>query len=77
MLRPVALALFLSGLCPRLPAQPAKETAPTQTVQLKDVKIPKIQSKPRIEEFLNGHSRSDMFFVDDFRQPGSLTARSP
>src|SRR4030081_3198628 len=41
-------------------------------IQTKDVVIPKISRKPKIEEFLNGDSRSDMKRIDDFsqRNPG-------
>jgi len=38
------------------------------TVQVKDLKIPKLASRPQLEEFLNGRSRDDMKRVDDFRQ---------
>jgi hypothetical protein len=37
-------------------------------VQIKDIEIPKLRSRPRLEEFLNGASRADMKHVDDFRQ---------
>ena len=69
MLRSVAVALCLSGLCSITHAQtsPAQNT-PAQTTQIKDLKIPHISSKPRIEEFLDGHSRSDMMHIDDLRQ---------
>src|SRR5215475_11828430 len=38
------------------------------TVQVKDLQIPKLTSRPQLEEFLNGRSRLDMKRVDDFRQ---------
>src|SRR3954453_8171113 len=36
--------------------------------QIKDIEVPKLKSRPRLEEFLNGESRADMKRVDDFRQ---------
>ncbi|MEO8592602.1 MAG: DUF5916 domain-containing protein [Candidatus Solibacter sp.] len=42
-------------------AQPA-------TVQLRDIQIPKLASRPQLEQFLNGRSRDDMKRIDDFRQ---------
>ena len=36
--------------------------------QAKDIRIPKIDRKPVLEEFLNGNSRADMKRIDDFRQ---------
>jgi hypothetical protein len=38
------------------------------TAQIKDIRIPKIDRKPALEEFLGGNSRPDMKRVDDFRQ---------
>jgi hypothetical protein len=38
------------------------------TVQVKDIQIPKLASRPQLEQFLNGQSRSDMKRIDDFRQ---------
>ena len=38
------------------------------TAQPRDIKIPRVTSRPRLEEFLEGRSRSDMLRVDDFRQ---------
>jgi len=38
------------------------------TAQIRELQIPKIQNPPRLEEFLEGKSRSDMKRVDDFRQ---------
>ncbi len=35
---------------------------------MKNVKIPRLASKPKLEEFLDGHFRADMLRVDDFRQ---------
>src|SRR3954447_6707944 len=45
-------------------------------VQVKDIQIPKLDSRPKLEQFLNGASRSDMKRVDDFRQrsPGDGVA---
>ena len=36
--------------------------------QNKDIRIPKLATRPNIEQFLDGRSRSDMLRVDDFRQ---------
>ncbi len=36
--------------------------------QIKDIQIPKLRSRPRLEQFLNGASRADMKHIDDFRQ---------
>jgi hypothetical protein len=36
--------------------------------QIKDVKIPRIQGRPQLEQFLQGNSRADMLRIDDFRQ---------
>ena len=44
------------------------QVQPQATVQIKDIQIPRISSKPSIEEFLNGNSRADMKRIDDFRQ---------
>jgi hypothetical protein len=43
--------------------------------QIKDVKIPRIQGRPQLEQFLQGNSRADMLRIDDFRQrqPGDGT----
>ena len=38
------------------------------SVQVKDIQIPKLSSRPRLEQFLNGASRADMKRIDDFRQ---------
>ncbi|HWF07036.1 MAG TPA: DUF5916 domain-containing protein [Bryobacteraceae bacterium] len=62
-----ALLLYLSFLCLPLSAQTAAPAAP-KTVQIKDLRIPRLTTKPRLEEFLNGHSREDMLRIDDFRQ---------
>ncbi|MCU1238860.1 MAG: rane associated hydrolase [Candidatus Solibacter sp.] len=35
---------------------------------MKDIQIPKISSRPRLEQFVGGASRADMKRVDDFRQ---------
>ena len=58
-----ALVAYLFGLGLPLLGQ----TAPP-TIQIKDLRIPRVASKPRLEEFLGGHSREDMLHVDDFRQ---------
>ena len=63
MLRPVAIqALCLSALTVAASAQPAP------AAQIRNLQIPKIQKPPRLEEFLEGNSRSDMKRIDDFRQ---------
>ena len=36
--------------------------------QSKDVQIPRIARPPKLEDFLNGQTRSDMRRIDDFRQ---------
>ncbi len=62
MLSRATFALCLSVLADAVFAQvPA-------TVQIKDLQIPKLTSRPRIEQFLNGQTRSDMKRIDDFRQ---------
>jgi len=38
------------------------------TVQIKDIQIPKLTSRPLLEQFLNGQGRPDMKRIDDFRQ---------
>ena len=43
-------------------------SAQTPTGQIKDLQIPRIRSRPRLEEFLNSNARVDMKRVDDFRQ---------
>ncbi len=68
MPRHVVLILCLSALCPRVQSQTAPEAATAPKAQIKDFKIPRITSKPKIEEFLDGHSRTDMLHIDDFRQ---------
>jgi hypothetical protein len=37
-------------------------------VQLKDIRVPKLTSRPELEQFLDGRFRLDMLRVDDFRQ---------
>jgi hypothetical protein len=69
MSRPVVLVLWLSALCSLLRSQTTRETAAVQRPQIKDLKIPRIASKPQIDEFLGGRSRSDMLHIEDFRQP--------
>jgi hypothetical protein len=66
MLRPAAVALWLSTLIVPLHAQPAPP--PPSSAQIKDIHVPKLTSPPRIEQFLGGASRGDMQRVDDFRQ---------
>ena len=84
MLRRVAVALCLIAalvpLCAQAPSPietPAVKQAPALK-QIKDLHIPRITTKPLIEEFLNGASRQDMQRVDDFRQrnPGDGVAVS-
>ena len=43
-------------------------SAQTPPGQIRDLPIPRIRSRPRLEEFLNGNARADMKRVDDFRQ---------
>ncbi|HVV47822.1 MAG TPA: DUF5916 domain-containing protein, partial [Bryobacteraceae bacterium] len=45
----------------------AAQSAPPEA-QLKNIRVPRITTKPRIEEFLDGRSRPDMLRIDDFRQ---------
>jgi hypothetical protein len=63
MPRPLIFLAFAFALCSAAAAQPAPAEA-----QIKDIQIPRIATKPRIEEFLDGHSRADMLRIDDFRQ---------
>lgn len=69
----VSLTLLLVGLCAMLRAQTVPALGETR-----NLRIPKVATPPRLEEFLGGHSRSDMFQVDDFRQrsPGDGVAVS-
>jgi hypothetical protein len=62
----VALAVSLPVLSVAASAQ-----APA-TVQIKDIQIPKVASRPQLEEFLNGQGPSDMKRIEGFlqRQPG-------
>src|SRR6266545_609059 len=53
------------------------------TAQVKEIRIPNIASRPKLEQFLGGASRADMKHVDDFRQrspgdgvPGSRKTRA-
>jgi hypothetical protein len=64
MPRCAALVAGLSLLCTLL----AGQTKPPATVQIKDLKIPRLSTQPRLEEFLNGNAREDMLHIDDFRQ---------
>ncbi len=75
MPRPVALFVYLTALYSLVHAQTGREAG---EAQIKDLKIPKITSKPKLEEFLGGRFRSDMLRVTDFRQrqPGDGEAVS-
>src|ERR1035441_9452977 len=71
MLRPAAVALWLSTLIVPLHTQPPPPPpAPAQIkpAQIKDLQIPKLTTPPRIEQFLGGASRADLRRIDDFRQ---------
>jgi hypothetical protein len=46
----------------------AVRAQPPASEQIRNLQIPKINKPPRLEEFLNGNSRADMKYVDDFRQ---------
>jgi hypothetical protein len=59
---PAALTLCLLALAVALGAQP------TTTTQIKDIRIPKVSRRPKLEEFLDGLGRADMKRIDDFRQ---------
>src|SRR5689334_152744 len=63
MPRRLPLPVLAFALCCTASAQSAPPEA-----QLKNIRVPRITRKPRIEEFLDGHSRSDMLRIDDFRQ---------
>ncbi|MGA2268973.1 MAG: DUF5916 domain-containing protein [Bryobacteraceae bacterium] len=63
MPRRTAYPLCLLALSVVLRAQPAPPKP-----QVKDVKVPKIRTKPQLEQFRDGGSRSDMTRIDDFRQ---------
>ena len=56
--------LWLFALIVSLHAQPV----PSPVVQIKDIRVPKLASPPRLEQFLDGASRADMKRIDDFRQ---------
>lgn len=60
---PLLLAA-LSGLACAQTQTPEQISA----AQIKTASIPRIATRPQLEEFLNGHSRADMLHVDDFRQ---------
>ncbi|HVY93745.1 MAG TPA: DUF5916 domain-containing protein [Bryobacteraceae bacterium] len=64
MPRPLAIVTQLFALC----CTAAAQSAAPAVEQNKDIRIPRIATKPKLEEFLNGHSRSDMLRIDDFRQ---------
>ena len=69
-LTPILLPMsghFTAFLC-LLSISVAARAQQTGVVQMKDIAIPRITSKPLLEEFLNGHARADMKRVDDFRQ---------
>jgi hypothetical protein len=73
VLRRTAILLSLSTLTVAFRAQPApappKATPPPlPTAQIKDIQIPRVQTRPLLEQFLHGNSRPDMKRVDDFRQ---------
>jgi hypothetical protein len=44
------------------------QTPAPAPIQIKDIHIPKLSSRPEIEQFLDGRFRLDMLRVDDFRQ---------
>lgn len=75
MPRCVVLLLCLVGFSAVTYSQTTAAPPATTRAQIKDLKIPRIASRPRLEEFLDGHSRPDMLLVDDFRQrsPGDGT----
>ena len=66
MLRKSALPVCLVALTVTICAQAAQEPPPS--AQIRDVRIPKLDKPPKLEEFLNGASRADMKRIDDFRQ---------
>ncbi|MBZ5728332.1 MAG: carbohydrate binding family 9 domain-containing protein [Acidobacteriia bacterium] len=66
--RAMLAVLCLPPLTVAIHAQSAAKAAAAATAQIKDVRIPKIQARPLLEQFLNGNSRSDMKRIDDFRQ---------
>lgn len=69
----VYITLYLLGLAVASRAQTTAK--PAAVAQIKNIRIPKINSKPLLEEFLNGNFRQDMRRIDDFRQrsPGDGT----
>jgi hypothetical protein len=71
MLRPAAVALWLGTLIVPLHTQtapPPPAPAQIKPAQIKDVQIPKLNTPPRLEQFLGGASRADLRRIDDFRQ---------
>jgi hypothetical protein len=50
----VALGVWLTALGVAIHAQPTPKAPPP--AQVKDIKIPKISSRPQLEQFLNGNS---------------------
>ena len=64
-MRPATFLPCLLACTVALPAQAPKTVA---TAQIKELQIPRINSRPRLEQFLNGSARGDMKRVDDFRQ---------
>jgi hypothetical protein len=47
---------------------PTPNQAQASAAQVKRVTIPRIASRPQLEEFAGGQSRADMLHIDDFRQ---------
>jgi hypothetical protein len=77
--RQVAIAVLIGCAAASLWAQTAQEKPALQKLpQVKDLQIPRVASRPTLEEFLDGAERSDMRRVDDFRQrnPGDGVAAS-
>ncbi|MBZ5585487.1 MAG: carbohydrate binding family 9 domain-containing protein [Acidobacteriia bacterium] len=62
-----ALILYLLAAA-ALDAQSAPGPSAAPRAQIKDIRIPRIQKPPQLEEFLAGQSRADMKRVDEFRQ---------
>ncbi len=61
-----ALLFFFVGFC-AAPAD-AQTVSPASVSNARDLSIPRITSRPRLEEFLDGKSRLDMLHVETFRQ---------
>ena len=66
----IATLLACTVLSPLRGQSPAPPTA-----QVRDLEIPRLTTRPKLDEFLHGASRADMKRVDDFRQqnPGDGT----